>query len=203
MLRFPRFRFRPGHADALHVDFWIDGSNVLRDAGTFSYNADPETQAYFWGVQGHNTVQFDARDQMPRVGRFLWGDWLRTESVTPVRGADGVSTAGAAYTDADGARHQRDIALGRETLTVRDTVEGFRQHAVLRWRLLPERWSLSGTSVKCGGHQLTVSAGVPVTRCALVEGWESRHYLQKTAAPVLEVEIDRPGVLVTEYRRIA
>ena len=38
MLRYPRFRFRPSQADALHVDLWVAGHNVLRDAGTYSYN---------------------------------------------------------------------------------------------------------------------------------------------------------------------
>jgi len=38
LLRYPRFRFRPSHADVLHVDLWVDAVNVLRDGGTFSYH---------------------------------------------------------------------------------------------------------------------------------------------------------------------
>ena len=33
LLRYPRFRFRPSQADALHVDLWAGGDNHLRDAG--------------------------------------------------------------------------------------------------------------------------------------------------------------------------
>ena len=40
MLRYPRFRYRPGHADALHLDLWLGDRNILRDGGTYSYNAD-------------------------------------------------------------------------------------------------------------------------------------------------------------------
>ena len=36
--RYPRFRFRPSQADVLHLDFWVNGKNILRDAGSFSYN---------------------------------------------------------------------------------------------------------------------------------------------------------------------
>src|SRR4029079_19380469 len=75
LMRYPRFRFRPSHADALHVDLWKDGTNLLRDGGSYSYS-DMEGTAYFSGTASHNTVQFDDRDQMPRVGRSLFGDWL-------------------------------------------------------------------------------------------------------------------------------
>ena len=42
MLRYPRFKFRPSQADALHVDLWVDGENLLRDARAYSYNPDPQ-----------------------------------------------------------------------------------------------------------------------------------------------------------------
>ena len=86
-----------------------------------------------------------------------------------------------------------------------DEVQGFACQAVLRWRLLPGDWhfesSLDGTRLTLnGGRQfsLNVSADVPITRCELVEGWESRHYLEKTPLPVLEVEIQQPGTLTTQ-----
>lgn len=40
IVRFPRFRFRPSHADCLHFDFWYKGENILRDGGTFCYNIE-------------------------------------------------------------------------------------------------------------------------------------------------------------------
>jgi len=71
MLRYPRFRFRPSQADALHLDLWLDGDNLLRDAGSYSYNTEPKWLNYFGGTASHNTVQFDERDQMPRLSRFF------------------------------------------------------------------------------------------------------------------------------------
>lgn len=47
MLRYPRFRFRPSQADALHLDLWLEGRNLLRDAGTYSYNTESAWLSYF------------------------------------------------------------------------------------------------------------------------------------------------------------
>ncbi len=199
LFRYPRFRFRPSQADALHVDLWLAGENLLRDAGTYSYNAGNEVTYYFGGTASHNTVQFDGRDQMPRLGRFLFGDWLKAQKVQPIKNENGIMTA-ARYTDNEGASHHRQVQLQDNQLRVEDKINGFRQKAVLRWRLKPGNWKLKGNTLRNDKQTLTVSANIPFKRMALVEGWESRYYLKKNSLPVLEVEIDQPGTLVTEYR---
>ena len=35
---------------------------------------------YFSGIQSHTTIQFDEFNPMPKISRFLWGSWLKTES---------------------------------------------------------------------------------------------------------------------------
>ena len=200
LLRVPRHRFRPGHADPLHVDLWVHGENCLRDDGTFSYNADPASMEYFGGVGAHNTIEFDDMEPMPRLGRFLWGDWLQAnESSGPVELPDRVS-ARARYTTASGAVHERTIALHDDRLVVTDRVRDFERHAVCRWRLRPGAWVLNGTRLADGRHELSVECDAPIARVALVEGWESRHYQQRTVVPVLEVELATPTTLRTTYR---
>ena len=76
MLRLPTYRFRPSQSDALHLDLWAFGRNLVRDAGSYSYNAENGWLEYFGGVGSHSTIQFDGRDQMPRLSRFLFGEWL-------------------------------------------------------------------------------------------------------------------------------
>mgnify|MGYP001183574794 CR=1 FL=1 len=199
VLRYARFRFRPSHADVMHVDLWLAGENLLRDAGSFSYNTDAKWQEYFPSTASHNTVQFDGRNQMPRLSRFLLGDWLTTSALEPVKSADGVNTVAAAYKDAKGAYHKRSLTLTENKLRVVDDVEGFEGSAVLRWRLTPGAWQVDGQSISNGKHSLTVSANVAISRFAIVEGWESRFYLHKEPVPVLEVEVQQAGQLVTEY----
>ena len=205
MLRYPRFPFRPSQADALHLDLWLGADNLLRDAGTYTYNTDPQWLNYFGGTASHNTVQFDGRDQMPRLSRFLLGDWLKTERLEPLQEYDQSSHFAAGYRDGQGARHHRSVSLHGDALQVVDKVQGFAYQALLRWRLLPGDWELlytpDGPRLTLNrGYQfsLNVSADVPITRCELVEGWESRHYLEKTPLPVLEIEIQHCGTLTTQ-----
>jgi hypothetical protein len=210
LLRYPRFRFRPSQADALHLDLWVNGRACLRDAGTYSYNTDTQWLAYFGGVSGHNTVQFDEREQMPRLSRFLLGDWLRTEKFESIVTHQNSVRVGAGYRDGKGARHHRRVQLEDGLLFVHDQLQGFKRSAVLRWRLSPHDWLLDKKvdmgvhyyrcSRNYDGHVLTVTSDVQVVRCEIVQGWESLHYLEKTPLPVLELEIAKPGSLTTKYQ---
>lgn len=203
LFRIPRYRFRPSQADALHVDFWVNGENVLRDGGSFSYSATPELLRYFGGTESHNTVQFDDHDQMPRLSRFLFGAWLKAKSVKPVRTDLHGASCAAGYRDWLGCSHHREVALSDGCLRVIDRVAGFREKATLRWRLQAGNWSLrDGILVngRQGHYELRISADVPIKRIELVTGIESRYYMNTTQIPVLEIELDRPGTLTTELQ---
>ena len=78
LFRYPNYQFRPSHSDALHIDFWLRGQNLFRDSGTYGYFSKDISDSYFESTEAHNTVQFDYRDQMPRLGRFLYGKWIET-----------------------------------------------------------------------------------------------------------------------------
>ena len=199
IMRYPRFRFRPSHADALHLDLWIDGENHLRDGGSFSYNTDQVWLDYFPGTASHNTIQFDRRDQMPRLGRFLFGDWLTARDVQPIVQTESRISFAAGYTDAWGNKHRREVSLGAETLEVKDEISGTFKTAVLRWRLKPGAWLLDGNRVSEGKTSLQIEASTPIESIALVDGWESRHYGRKTVVPVLEVQVMKAGILKTLY----
>jgi hypothetical protein len=219
MLRYPRFRFRPSPGDALHLDLWLGGLNLLRDAGSYSYNCEPIWLSYFAGTVSHNTIQFDDCEQMPRISRFLFGNWLKTSFLEPLIENAQSTNFGAGYGHVQKLSHQRSISLADTYLRVIDKVAGFRHKAVLRWRLMPGEWKIcnvnsSLTAAKiltivpisplitlntiCN-HSLIVSTTVPIVRCEIVLGWESRHYLEKTMIPVLEIEINEPGTLTSIY----
>lgn len=204
LLRYPRFRFRPSQADVLHLDLWVGGRNLLRDAGTYSYNTEARWQQYFGGTAAHNTVQFDDRDQMPRLTRFLLGDWLATRWKGALQESGGATQMMAGYRDRQGASHKRAISLSDTRLRVDDELGGEFGKAVMRWRLAPGDWQLAvcdGAATLANpqaGLALVLQAGMRIVRCEVVEGWESRHYLEKTAVPVLELEVHEAGRLVTE-----
>jgi hypothetical protein len=46
---------------------------------------------------------------------------------------------------------------------------------------------------------LTVSGTAGLRRAVVVEGVESLYYLEQHKVPVLEIDIDEPGEVTTEY----
>ena len=196
LLRYPKFRFRPSQADALHVDLWHNGTNLLRDAGTFSYNA--EDSFWFSGTAAHNTIEFDDRDQMPRLGRFLFGDWLNAEDVTRVTDDGTTAQAAAGYTDATGARHYRAITLSEEAFDCHDTISGNFEIARLRWRLAPGNWHVQGNAISNGICYILIKIDDEPICPTLSTTIESRYYQNKAAIKEISVSTKRPGKIVTK-----
>lgn len=197
VLRYPNFRFRPGHADAFHFDLWHRGVNLLRDSGSFSYNTEEPWQSYFASTGAHNTVEFDGRDQMPRLSRFLRGCWLQMDQPGHLSTEKGEVSWTGSYRDYRGASHKRTVTNAGVLWKVVDEVSGIGTSAVLRWRLAPGTWQVAG--LKCFGEalEIQVSSNVPIKRFELKEGWESRFYLHKARLQVLEIEIGGPGAVLT------
>ena len=197
ILRLPTYRFRPSQSDALHVDLWISGRNLVRDAGSYSYNAKGHWLQYFGGVGSHSTVQFDDRDQMPRLSRFLFGEWL---TIHDLEFDSTHGRCGASYRDFRGAAHRRKIHLTEDTCVVNDTISGFERSAVLRWRLAPGDWFQTENGARCSFASVSVVASGSILRSELCVGYESTHYARTSTLPVLEVEVRAPTTLKTEIR---
>ena len=202
VFRFPQFHFRPCQADALHIDLWKNGINLLSDAGTYSYS-DKKLSQYFSGTSAHNTIEFDERDQMPRISRFLFSNWLKSENYQLISLDDNNYKCAAGYSDSFGANHHRSVSLSQEKLQVFDRVSGFKERAILRWRITNTRWKIDiedkSLSITNGHHKLEVTSNVPIIRAALSNGFKSIHYLNKEFTPILEVEINQPGNLTSQY----
>ncbi len=201
LLNYPEFKFRPSQCDALHVDFWLNGENLLRDAGTYSYNAGDEHIEYFGGTAGHNTVQFDDKEQMPRLSRFLLGNWLNLHGVAELKNEKVLQSCQAGYQTKDGS-HRRCLQLTDNALIVEDNINQFTNKATLRWRLASGDWRLTGNTATNGKHQLTIEPQELIKNIVLVEGQESRYYYQKQATPVLEVEFHQACSIKSVYQYV-
>ena len=201
LLRLPTYRFRPAHADPLHLDLWHQGVNILRDGGTNAYNASEADLTYFPGIASHNSVEFDGVEPMPRLGRFLWGDWLQLEAPPQVDQGAASTSITASYRCLHG-RHQRKVQVDSTGLqwTVTDQCSAFQVSMVLRWRLAPGDWQvqrLTSAAVLHGSQaSLSITSTIPLKRFELLNGWESSHYARKTSLPVLEVELAATSSLV-------
>jgi hypothetical protein len=72
LMKTPLLEFRAAQNDLLHLDIWYKGVNILRDAGSFSYNTDEATSMIFNGISGHNTVSLNGQQHMLKGPRFIW-----------------------------------------------------------------------------------------------------------------------------------
>jgi len=195
MLRLPIYRFRPSHADALHLDLWHNGVNWVRDAGTYSYNADVQSQKYFPGTVSHSTVCFDGRDQMPRLGRFLFGAWLKADKIEWSK-EDFFVRSG--YTDYLGVRHVREVRYRQNSWCVVDSFAGFENEAIVRWHLAPADWTIDDMALSCEQMELAIESDSKVT-LSLVQLPESLYYLEQHPAPVLEIRCLKAGSVKTIF----
>jgi hypothetical protein len=134
---------------------------------------------------------------MPRISRFLFGSWL-TCQLTDIEEDHGKLKWLNSYKDYQGAVHKREVELTKDKLIVKDTVSGFKEKAVVRWRLFPEKWVVKGFHCSSNIGIISVFADTPIKRFGLVIGYESRYYLKKNNIPVLEIEVNEPAVVTTK-----
>ena len=203
MLRLPTFRFRPSQCDGLHLDLWLHNKNCLIDAGTYSYNDRKEVMDYFSGNEGHNIVVFDERDQMPKISRFLYGNWLKGNCDQSLKIKDENISFRAFYKDYQGAKHHRKITLYDTKLIIEDQVSGFDQSARIRWRLGTSNWKflqeIGQVIITDSEHALSIKSDSRSFSGKLTSGWKSLNYLSKEQISVLEAEINESGSFITEY----
>jgi hypothetical protein len=189
-LRMPGGKFRPSQADALHLDVWHGSRNLLRDAGTATYNfrAHPDAPDLS-RTAAHNTISFDDDDQMPRLSRFLYAAWLTPRVMFAAPGH-----LRGAYRDWRGRTHDRQVDRQGRLVMVQDDVAGRFGRAVLRWRLAEGDWRLDGDRVRGDGVQLRLDgvSGLRLTRLPIAD-----RYGAWSTTPSVEAWIDRPGTMLT------
>jgi hypothetical protein len=180
---------------------WFADKNVAVDGGSYGYNVDPVLHAYFSGVESHNTVQFDLHDQMPRLGRFLFGAWPRLRC-TEVRSNPKGFEASSEYADIYGNSHTRQVFLDRFNVKVVDHLDGRFSHAILRWRLCPGRWDRKTSNMFVSGeYAISIHSDSDIT-VNLTTGWCSTRYLERFNVPVIEVMLNCRGLVETKIEKL-
>jgi hypothetical protein len=137
---------------------------------------------------------FDGHDQMPRLGRFLFGGWLQSEDCffDPDR-----SEAVASYRDQWGVFHKRKVRTAYNGWTVTDTITGFKQSAVLHWNLSDDEWYFEGEWLIGSLIKIKVKSDNKLI-ISLKNRWESLYYGEKHSMPVLEVICKQNGMIQTD-----
>ncbi len=146
-LRAIHFSDRPGHSDQLHFDLWALGENVVMDAGTYLYNAEPPWNNSLAGAKVHNTLVIDNTDPMTRAGKFLWLDWAQARIIE--------NTQKVIVAEHDGYRelgliHRRTmLSSGEDRWSVSDEVlptkpSSEKHEYILQWLLPDWNWKQKG-----------------------------------------------------------
>lgn len=146
---------RVAHADYLHVDLWSHGVNLLMDVGTYAYNLPPPWDNGLARTLVHNTLTVDGRDQLQRLGKFLWSTDGKVQFL------EQLSRPGQCWTAShDGYRrlgivHRRSLAwLGEGRWEVIDEIlpvdrKGLTQHQFdLHWLIRDGEWDFDQTQLK-------------------------------------------------------
>ncbi len=192
--RIPQFKFRPAHSDALHIDIWKSGINWIKDAGTFSYAVDEDILDQFSGTKGHSTIQFDNSNQMPRISRFLFGNWLKPKFV---KFSSKKISAGSGYIDANGNHHDRYIKSIIGGWEIIDFIKGNFEHVISRFILSDAFWQLDQNKVYCKNCLIKIQSTIDI-KIQINKQFVSEFYGFKRSSPVLEVMANNPCEIKTE-----
>lgn len=194
LLRCGRHKDRPSQADNLHLDLWYKGKNLLRDAGSYKYNASPEDVRFFFGTESHNAIMLDTADQMEKGPRFVWLHWSQATLLEVAEDAQHYLIRGgiSAFGHLDpGIRHLRTIRAvksGNEW-RIEDRVSGAEGRVpCLLWHPGPEFDEEFRLEVRDENGVL-----IPAEKR---QGWYSENYGKKEAAPFFAFK-SRTGIFHT------
>jgi len=172
-----------------------NGQNIVRDAGTYSYNPPAQFTEDLGSTAHHSTVQIDSRDQMPKLSRFLYGAWLYNSERNSKSADNDVQVLGG-YKDWQGASHIRSVSKTSYGFKVDDDVAGVLEQATLRWRLAYANWTLDDVALTSDLATLRWESNQDL-QVRLVESVESRFYLQLDPVVVLELSAAGPVSFTT------
>ena len=188
------------HSDTLALVVSRGDQEILIDSGTYAY-MDAEWRDAFRGSSAHNTIRIDGCDQGTPAGPF---QWAQKPDVSVLEFAsDVVRDRVVAACRYRGLSHTRTIEFvnGNEFVIV-DQVEGpAGEHFIEQfWHLVASPKQLSPGMWNIGDiAELDVEGGT------LEEGWRSRCFGSKEAAPVIVVRrtTTLPVMLHTRLRIVS
>lgn len=143
-IRCGAYKDRPFQSDNLHLDIWVNGTNYLRDTGSYKYNAAQEDVNYFNGCEGHNTVSVDKADQMLKGGRFIWFYWIDKAKAQLTKQNNSFKFEGTiqAFKQLEkNIQHTRTVTKpqGQNSWEITDRVENKQQRKIYQyWHLHPD-----------------------------------------------------------------
>ena len=147
-----QFRFRPSHADHLHISIYQDGTPVADDTGAISYNSLDRLWASLASAKFHNVPLVDESDFMEKATRFLWLPWVECE----LESCENSRIVGS-HKGYSGFVVKREVIIKEGIVSICDTLKGNRTADLsVRWHG-PSRPQLERLVMNCNVQGATES----------------------------------------------
>lgn len=187
----------PSQNDALHVDLWCDGEEVLVDSGTYEYfsKGRPEAFVEYLSTRAHNTLAVGGRDQLEKGPNFTFLTRLDVGNVEfSPRRVSGEHDGFRGRVSPD-CVHHRDVHLsGERDCVVTDRLTGAGgQPVAVYWHVASADVRRAGeASVAWGDHTLSFSSpeGIAV---AIEPATRSLYYGSESAITRVTVSFTSSG----------
>jgi hypothetical protein len=206
LLRSGPLGHRLAHADQLHVDLWIGGCNVARDAGTYRYTAPSPWQNALAGEGAHNLPLVPGRPQARRLGRFFWLDWPEPEVLFRTAGDGGeVVLVELVLPGRPRVAMRRVVARFGDRYLVADYVP--HPDAVVRWHLPDQTMTeVTGDRLRATGSGFsalfvgssTIGTTLP-DHLEPLSAWESPTYADLQPLVTVTVPVEPAGHAFAEF----
>lgn len=187
-LRHPEYKFRPAHCDSLNIDVWINGRNVIRDAGTYSYNFSEKKLDYYSGDIGQNVIQIGNSNEMPRISRFLYGNWPKTHNLNVKDTHE--SNIFSAKVKKNGVMWNREVIHLKDKIKINDILSRTKKNKVFRLRLINESFKTKENKIIFSDFEIEFKSSLrKIIPFNLSKGFESLRYYEENEINIIEINL--------------
>lgn len=139
MIRCHNYKDRIGQIDPLHFDFWAEGKNLIKDAGSYKYYAPNESQLeeYFKSINAHNTVIVDSDSPVRKISKFTYYPKLKANKLNFDSEKLIFKGQNLAYERKPwNVTHTREVSVTGDIWNIKDNLASQGQHeATLLWHI--------------------------------------------------------------------
>ena len=193
-----------GHSDKLHVSLWMDGDEVLTDPGRYTYT-DTQPRYDLKNAISHNVPMVEGAEYAPAVeswscARLPVSTPNRVYQKGPYTLIEGGHTG---YADRGVTVSRRVVTIAEEIVVICDDFIGGQPRSVSQNFHFGEHIVLSSEACGLAGRGaysdfcMQSFADAKTVQPAVGEGLFSRHYNQRTCAPVAKIEAEGARAITT------
>ena len=143
---------------------------------------------YYSGDRGHNVVQIGEGNEMPRISRFLFGNWSKTIEIQIMN--DEVSNRFKVKILKNKSFWSREIKHVNKIIEISDSISPSLNLKVFRLRLINEKYEILSNKIIFKDFKIeffsNLRDSLPIT---ILKETESLHYYEESNINLLEIKL--------------